>query len=445
MQEKDKVDSAPCDGCGLSLLANRRVGPDGHTVHHCRLDATLWCRWCKRQWTSHCVWWSPTLSRTLELGCLKCEWPGKVTWWQYSSPEGAKESYLRSLLQAASDEQERVGATFSTVVSQTPTDRKALEWPRRKNSEKTGQQRAASNQKHLVQRLPSKWQLPAGGSQGANAASHCDNENMTTPASGQKGSPEVMYSEERVTLGNLRFSQHTISNGFQDGRSLQELIDAFKTAGSIDAVLCKRSIIIKVVRCDGLLWSMDNRRLYCAKQAFDVNMELNVKLYSSPLHYSVETDTEDVEAKLFYDKFTTRCRGEKVRILPSAPSGRDDRGSAEDGFQDHVSSSEASEEESDPCASWQEGEEAALPDSQNEQRDHTPSQVPVESRDRSHRQDLCEACKLWGNCAGFFADPYIIKLAAQKIGLHPTSSDGSWSFDNGARLLCHAATGDEAE
>ena len=62
---------------------------------------------------------------------------------------------------------------------------------------------------------------------------------------------------------DIRFSQDSISSRFKNGNSVSDTIDKLKT-GELTA---KDFPNIRVVKRDGKLYTLDNRRLYCFKEA----------------------------------------------------------------------------------------------------------------------------------------------------------------------------------
>lgn len=97
-------------------------------------------------------------------------------------------------------------------------------------------------------------------------------------------SAPVVSHARRLRLGDISYSQNSIMDRFQDRRPLNDLIESLiADAGVIDQVQS-----IRVVLHEGKWFSLDNRRLYCFKQAFDDAATIGVKAYESPLYVAEE-------------------------------------------------------------------------------------------------------------------------------------------------------------
>jgi len=69
--------------------------------------------------------------------------------------------------------------------------------------------------------------------------------------------------ERRLLLHTIRFTQNSVASHFRDGRSLQETVNLLRSGMAVDDLPA-----IRVVECMNHLWSLDNRRLSCMKEAF---------------------------------------------------------------------------------------------------------------------------------------------------------------------------------
>jgi len=65
-------------------------------------------------------------------------------------------------------------------------------------------------------------------------------------------------------VSHVRFTQKSVKNRFQDGRSLDHLVDQLKS-GDVDSESAD-FLALSAVRMDGIFWSWDNRRLLCLKR-----------------------------------------------------------------------------------------------------------------------------------------------------------------------------------
>eukprot|EP00747_Dinoflagellata_sp_TGD_P221796 gnl/TRDRNA2_/TRDRNA2_93573_c0_seq1.p1 gnl/TRDRNA2_/TRDRNA2_93573_c0~~gnl/TRDRNA2_/TRDRNA2_93573_c0_seq1.p1 ORF type:complete len:257 (-),score=31.63 gnl/TRDRNA2_/TRDRNA2_93573_c0_seq1:54-824(-) len=110
-------------------------------------------------------------------------------------------------------------------------------------------------------------------------------------------------SRQLMQLGQIFFSQDSILQNFRDGRALTvmegELRRNEKTVRDIPT--------ITVVLQDGRWHCVDNRRLYVFKRAFKECDQVPVMI--------------GVRDSRFYDKFTTKNRGESVRIRSGTGGG----------------------------------------------------------------------------------------------------------------------------
>merc|ERR1712187_964713 len=97
----------------------------------------------------------------------------------------------------------------------------------------------------------------------------------------QRGPFEVMLLPVRA----LKYTQQNIGPNFQDGRPLNQLV-ADLQSGKVDPA---RHLCLEVVkrweRGEEVLYSLDNRRLYCLKQFQDLiemDVLVQVRLYEWP-------------------------------------------------------------------------------------------------------------------------------------------------------------------
>jgi len=114
--------------------------------------------------------------------------------------------------------------------------------------------------------------------------------------------------EKWERLEKIRYSQSTISDCFQDGTTLIQTYEKLRWNW--------REVYkipwITVVQHDGNLYSMDNRRLYCFKMAFEDHHTVPVKFYESPEAYGLDR---------FFSKFSTGRTGHTVQVLGSSSQG----------------------------------------------------------------------------------------------------------------------------
>jgi hypothetical protein len=104
-----------------------------------------------------------------------------------------------------------------------------------------------------------------------------------------------------VNFENIRYAQDSISNVFQDGRPLQDLIVALKRR-QIDAA----DLEVNVFKDDqGVFWALDNRRTYCIKEAFPGKFRTEVLLYDS---------SNNVKLAEFLWKKNTTTDGFSIRV-----------------------------------------------------------------------------------------------------------------------------------
>ena len=94
---------------------------------------------------------------------------------------------------------------------------------------------------------------------------------------------------------NIRYTQDSIAKNFRDGRSVADMISGLKN-GSISP---NDVPPIRVFEMDGILYSLDNRRLYAFKQA-SMN-KIRIRMVN-----------KDEIAKELSDKFTTKDGGLSV-------------------------------------------------------------------------------------------------------------------------------------
>ena len=69
-------------------------------------------------------------------------------------------------------------------------------------------------------------------------------------------------TQRRLLLHSIRFTQSSVASHFRDGQTLAETIERLRAGMSTDELPP-----IRVVEEMDLLWSLDNRRLHCMKEA----------------------------------------------------------------------------------------------------------------------------------------------------------------------------------
>ncbi|CAE7249135.1 HDLBP [Symbiodinium natans] len=119
------------------------------------------------------------------------------------------------------------------------------------------------------------------------------------------------FRVDRVAIGELQFSQATISGSFKDGRPLDETVAVLRK----NSDLVHKIPLINVVRHEGKFVSMDNRRLYTFRMAFDDDHEVPVRLFEDKAAYGAED---------FDRKATSICGGHMVDVRDM------------DGMQEHL-------------------------------------------------------------------------------------------------------------
>ena len=137
-----------------------------------------------------------------------------------------------------------------------------------------------------------------------------------------------LWEWSQVKLGDIRFTQDNVRESFSHHsrfRSLCDSIAAFKKDGDPDISLSKTNAYLEVVSRHNKLFSLDNRRLFCLKEVFDIEQKLWVKLYSST--YAYGADHRDCS---WEKKFSTINDGVSVVVLPrgfkgNVPAGMDFR------------------------------------------------------------------------------------------------------------------------
>ncbi|MGC1491118.1 MAG: hypothetical protein WA798_07060, partial [Candidatus Acidiferrum sp.] len=102
---------------------------------------------------------------------------------------------------------------------------------------------------------------------------------------------------ESIDSTSVLFSQDSISSTFTDGRTLEESITGLGNGTILPADLPA----IRLVNRDGLLYTLDNRRLYVFQQA------------GQKIPFRMATP-EEIEAEAW--KFTTKTGGKTIRIRP---------------------------------------------------------------------------------------------------------------------------------
>eukprot|EP00929_Paragymnodinium_shiwhaense_P079690 TRINITY_DN41542_c0_g1_i1.p1 TRINITY_DN41542_c0_g1~~TRINITY_DN41542_c0_g1_i1.p1 ORF type:complete len:984 (-),score=73.26 TRINITY_DN41542_c0_g1_i1:146-3028(-) len=118
------------------------------------------------------------------------------------------------------------------------------------------------------------------------------------------------YNKGMLRLHEVRFSQHTISDEFQDGKTFDDTIAMLRQLNPPpvhDYATVNTSPIrtIKVAWHEGRWYSMDNRRLYCFKAVFLSSSTIPVLMHSRASYGAARFDS----------KFSTRNMGESVNVV----------------------------------------------------------------------------------------------------------------------------------
>ncbi|CAE7443361.1 Vigilin [Symbiodinium microadriaticum] len=124
-----------------------------------------------------------------------------------------------------------------------------------------------------------------------------------TSSSQQTGAPDgrSYFRITKLPVGELQFSQATISGSFRNGASLSETESMLR----MNPDLVHKIPFISVVRDAGRLVSMDNRRLYTFRMAFDDDHQVPIKLFDSKEDFGVDE---------FHRKATSICGGHLVEV-----------------------------------------------------------------------------------------------------------------------------------
>lgn len=99
----------------------------------------------------------------------------------------------------------------------------------------------------------------------------------------------------RMLLHTIRFTQSSVASNFKDGQPLEALVEKLRNGMSTDELPP-----IRVVEQMGLLWSLDNRRLHCMREAFPERRHPDKTIL-----VQMETCSKATVRKEFLSKFTT--------------------------------------------------------------------------------------------------------------------------------------------
>ena len=122
----------------------------------------------------------------------------------------------------------------------------------------------------------------------------------------------------RVLLHTIRFTQSSVASNFRDGQPLEALVEKLRNGMSTDDLPP-----IRVVEQMGLLWSLDNRRLHCMKEAFPERRHRDKTIL-----VQMETCSKATVRREFLSKFTTgtdivkRCPPGNSRPKAKSKGGR---------------------------------------------------------------------------------------------------------------------------
>ena len=116
----------------------------------------------------------------------------------------------------------------------------------------------------------------------------------------------------KVRLSDIKYCQNSISSVFRDGRSLEEGVD--------DIIVGRWIPKLRVVVIKERFWSLDNRRLWCAKKAGIrfVNCEIVKKGLEFLWKFSTRTNGKEIHVN--YQEFKKCFCSECKRIYRLASS-----------------------------------------------------------------------------------------------------------------------------
>eukprot|EP00759_Apiculatamorpha_spiralis_P032569 PhF_6_TR3398/c3_g1_i1/m.4872 len=122
-----------------------------------------------------------------------------------------------------------------------------------------------------------------------------------------------------VDITTLKWTQSTIKETFSDETPVSKTIQDLKT-GIITYGVPGGIPTIHVYRDDdGVLWALDNRRLYCMREALKWNRNKEIQV--------IVHDSSDPERKKEFErKKTTCCEGYGIRVKDGFPTGKPRQG-----------------------------------------------------------------------------------------------------------------------
>eukprot|EP00933_Yihiella_yeosuensis_P020157 TRINITY_DN16237_c0_g2_i1.p1 TRINITY_DN16237_c0_g2~~TRINITY_DN16237_c0_g2_i1.p1 ORF type:complete len:433 (-),score=48.16 TRINITY_DN16237_c0_g2_i1:26-1324(-) len=128
--------------------------------------------------------------------------------------------------------------------------------------------------------------------------------------SSSSAAPVVKVQQFAKKVGDIHFSQDSMSGRFKNGSSIDSLKAEFLRKGSDpDQVLTPN--FIEVVFYRSKWYSMDNRRLWCLKQSYPADMLVQVYAFKNEKDYN-----QVYGDKRWEMKYSTICAGEYIFIEP---------------------------------------------------------------------------------------------------------------------------------
>lgn len=113
-----------------------------------------------------------------------------------------------------------------------------------------------------------------------------------------------------IRLGNIRWTQRTISPVFCNGRPLQELVADLKSGRVTNET---RNMKLEVAELNGSYWSKDNRRLHCFVQAFGRDHEWKCTVYPLVAGYKTRSGADYLQK--FIDHYNTKTFGRQPIVI----------------------------------------------------------------------------------------------------------------------------------
>lgn len=113
----------------------------------------------------------------------------------------------------------------------------------------------------------------------------------------------------KMRLEHIRYSQSTCSDRFANGEPVVELVKQFRRAGT-DNILKRRQREIRVCLYKGRYWTLDHRRLWALKHAFEKERLVWVLYFQEPKFL----DGGDKRFNEFIRKFSTEYDGTQIRV-----------------------------------------------------------------------------------------------------------------------------------